>query len=66
MRNEQNPTQVFVNQKFKKRDYECTNIVACVAEKAPDENYVPTDKPQALQGLTRLWIQGGVEYYGYL
>jgi hypothetical protein len=66
MRNEQNPTQVFVNQNFKKRDYECTNIVACVAEKAPDENYVPTDKPQALQGLTRLWIQGGVEYYGYL
>lgn len=66
MASEKNLMQVFMNKNYKKRNYECTNIVACVAERAPDENYVPADKPQALQGLTRLWIQGGVEYYGYL
>jgi hypothetical protein len=66
MTSEQKQTQVFLNRNYKKRDYECTNIVACVADDAPNENYVPANGSQVLQELTKLWIQGGVEYYGYL
>lgn len=55
----------FKNKNFTKRDHECTNVVACFADKAPDENYVPADVT-VLDGLTRLWIENGVEYYGYL
>lgn len=57
--------QTFKNKHFTKRDYECSNIVACVAETAPDDNYVPADAT-VLEGLTQLWIQSGVRYYGYL
>lgn len=55
----------FKNKNFTKRNYECTNVVACVAETAPNANYVPADD-SILEGLTQLWIEGGVRYYGYL
>ena len=59
---------VFKNKNFTKRDYEATNIVACVAEAAPqtsDNRWQPADEA-ALNGLTQLWIENGVRFYGYL
>lgn len=55
----------FKNKNFTKRNYECTNIVACQAEQAPDENYVPADE-SVVAGLTPLWIENGVKYFGHL
>ena len=56
---------VFVNRHYTKRNYECTNVVACVAEKAPNENWKLADLA-ALNGLQPLWIEGGVRYFGHL
>lgn len=53
------------NTKFTRRDYECTNIVACVAVTAPAANWEPADE-SILSGLTKLYTQGGVTYYGHL
>lgn len=55
----------FKNKNFTKRNYECTNVIACVAAAAPDENYIESDEA-VLQGLTQLWIENGVRYYGHL
>jgi hypothetical protein len=63
---------VYKNINFVKRDYECTNIVACKLEpdafarepKVP-EGYEPAD-PAILNGLTPLWLTAGVRFYGYL
>lgn len=60
--------QTFKNRNFTKRDYEATNIVACVAETAPetpDNRWEPTDDA-ILAKLTPLWIEAGVRFYGYL
>ena len=60
---------VYRNRKFKKRDYECTQIVACQPIDSGTaiipEGYDPCPS-DILVGLTPLWIQGGVRYYGYL
>lgn len=56
---------VWRNTAFIKRDPECTNLVACIADKAPGEKWAPADA-SALVGLERLWIEKGVEYYGHL
>jgi hypothetical protein len=53
------------NKKFTARDYECTNVVACVADAAPAANWEPTDA-SILTGLTKLYTQAGVTYYGHL
>lgn len=54
----------------KSRNYDFTNIVACYAETAPSEHFVPctTDELNALvkTPVRPLYIQAGVEYYGYL
>jgi hypothetical protein len=60
--------RTFRNTNFTRRDYEATNIVACVAETAPetpDNRWQPADDA-VLVGLTQLWIERGVRYYGYL
>ena len=57
--------EVFKHRRFTKRNYECTNIVACVAHMAPSEEYERADT-SILTGLTKLWIESGVTYYGYL
>lgn len=58
----------FKNKNFTKRDYECTNIVACVSETAPetpDNRWQPA--PDAiLTGLNKLWTISGVQYFGHL
>ena len=59
-------TQAYINTKFVKRDYEATNIVACMAEKAPNENWEPSNRAETLKGLDYLWTENGVQYYGYL
>lgn len=56
---------VFKNKNFIKRNYQCTNVVACVAETAPNENYIATDD-SILENLKPLYRQAGVVYYGYL
>jgi len=57
---------VYKNKNFTKRDYECTNVVACMAEKNPNEQHYTKGSDADLNGLTQLWIEGGVRYYGYL
>ena len=57
--------KIFKNKNFLKRDYECTNIVACMSEAAPDDNWVECEK-DILTNLQKLWVQNGVHYYGYL
>lgn len=54
----------FKNKNFTKRDYECTNLVYCVADKAPDENWIECDPSE--NTLSPLWIADGVQYFGYL
>jgi hypothetical protein len=58
-------TKVFKNIHFTTRDYEVTNVVACIAESAPNENWVECDAA-ILAKLTKLWIQNNVQYYGWL
>jgi hypothetical protein len=62
--------QMFRNRHFVKRDYEATNVVACLAASAPDENWIPTTHEE-LNAMLRsplqaLEITAGVHYYGYL
>jgi len=63
--------RIFKNKNFTKRNYDCTNIVACeiVEEgaKVPD-NYEAADEAFGayVRNLTPLWIESGVRYYGYL
>lgn len=55
----------FRNTRFNKRDYDCTNLVACVADVSPGEGWEPCDDA-VLANLTRLWSQGRTTYYGYM
>jgi hypothetical protein len=48
-----------------KRDYECTNVIACQAKSAPSEWWIECDDT-ILTGLNKLWIEHGVQYYGHL
>jgi hypothetical protein len=61
---------IFKNKNFNKRDYEATNVVACEAEVAPDENWIPAPSgflgTLLSKGAQQLWIQGGVKYFGWL
>jgi hypothetical protein len=57
--------KTFRNIHSTKRDYECTNVVACTAEQAPNENWVEADD-SILAPLDMLCIERGVTYYGYL
>lgn len=56
---------IFKNKNFTKRNYEGTNIVACVADAAPKDYFVEADE-SVLNGLVQLWIESNVKYYGYL
>ena len=59
---------VYRNKFFTKRDYECSNIVACVADSKPataDDRWQEADE-SILTGLTSMGIENNVWYYGYL
>jgi hypothetical protein len=68
--------RVFRNKSFTKRDYEATNVVACTivddGAKVPDNFELTEDSllwgedEAALAGLTPLWIEGGIRYWGWL
>ena len=53
-----------------KRDYECTNVVACVARTAPNDDWIEcrADWMDQLKsrGAQQLFIEGGVQYFGWL
>lgn len=64
---------VFRNRNFVKRDYECTNVVAAVADEKPafGWNGQPADyweqaDETALAGLEPIGSMAGVKFYGYL
>jgi hypothetical protein len=58
-------TKTFLNTKFTKRDYECSNVVACQAETAPGPQWVECDE-SIIANLQKLWITDGVRYFGWL
>ena len=56
----------FKNKLFVKRDYETSNIVACIAETAPpspDGRWQPAQS-EDLYGLTPIYTERGVEFWG--
>jgi hypothetical protein len=59
---------VYRNAAFKKRDYEATNIAACSiidkGAKVP-AGYEPV-KADFVANMTPLWIEAGVQYWGWL
>lgn len=57
--------QVFKNKNFTTRNYECTNIAACVAETAPNDNYIAADE-SILKNMMHVYTQNGVQYWGWL
>jgi predicted metal-binding protein len=57
---------LYKNKNFTKRNYECTNIVMCESENAPNENWEPSNDIELLDKLTQLHRENGVKYYGYL
>ena len=62
---------VMKNVYFKKRDYEATNIVAATYQTRfkpgrLDSLQWETCGPGILKGLTKLWTENGVTYYGHL
>ena len=62
--------KTFKNKHFTKRDYECTNVVACIADQAPNENYIECCQDVITPSMTQLWIETikGYEtrFYGWL
>jgi hypothetical protein len=57
--------KTFKNKNFTKRNYECTNVVFCQAETAPDANWVECNENE-IGNCQQLWLQNGVRYFGYL
>jgi len=57
--------KAFRNVNYTTRNYDCTNVVACVGEESPGENWEPVDD-SIIEGLTHLWTEAGVRYYGHI
>ena len=57
--------KTFKNKNFTKRDYECMNIVACIAWEARNDNWTSCDDG-ILNLLTKLYREGDVSFYGYM
>ena len=55
---------VFAKKRPLERHYETTNIVAVEAAQAPDDTWKEVDRSK-LDGLSLLWKQSGVTYWGY-
>jgi len=59
--------KTFKNKNFIKRNYECSNIVFCQSETAPNENWVECDELELKStSCYQLWLQDGVRYFGWL
>ena len=62
--------RAFRNRNHIKRNYECTNVIACVAAAAPADHWEPCDS-SILEGLTALELRttdAGMDYrlFGHL
>lgn len=59
--------KTFKNKNFKKRDYDCTNVVFVQSENAPNENWVECDETE-IETLKcdQLYKQGNERYFGYM
>ena len=55
---------------WKGRDYECSNVVVCLAEKSPASYWQECDQTyfdsMLAQGASQLYIENGVRYFGWL
>ena len=53
------------NGKIKNRDYECTNVICCQGETAPNDQWQEC-KPELIKDLDlcQLWIENNVKYFG--
>ena len=59
--------KTFKNKNFKTRNYECTNIVFCQAETAPESKWIECNENEIeLLKCKSLYIEDGVRYLGYL
>ena len=57
----------FKNTNFTKRNYECTNVVFCQAENAPDANWAECEEIEIeLAKCDQLYKQNDIRYFGYL
>ena len=58
--------KTFKNTNWTKRNYNCTNVVCCQGETAPAKgNWVEVDD-DAIKGMTQLWIENNVRFWGYM
>lgn len=59
---------VYRNTRFTKRNYECTNIAACIpveeSARVPDGYEVAPS--EILDTMQPLWIEAGIQYWGWL
>ena len=62
--------RAFRNRNYIKRDYECTNVVACVAAAAPADHWEPCDSSilKGLAALSLMSTDSGMDYrlFGHL
>lgn len=57
--------KTFRNTNFTKRNYECSNVVACQGSVAPGPQWVECGE-SILANLQQLWLTNGVRYFGWL
>lgn len=63
--NQSEPTiRAFRNRNYSQRDYEATNVIACVAAAAPSDIWEPC-RSSVLQGLTQLELRYTAEGQAY-
>jgi len=56
----------FIHKNFTKRNYDCTNVVVCEADKAPNEFWLPATEDAIKPSMSMLWIENGVKYFGWM
>lgn len=63
-------SKTFINTNWTERDYEVTNIVACIADEAPAPHFKESNGDELPSGIDMLYIEHQnskrVEYWGYL
>lgn len=57
--------KIYKNKNYTKRDYETTNVVACIANNAPNDNWVYSPDFN-IEKLNKLYTENGVTFYGFL
>ena len=59
--------KTFKNKNFTKRDYEATNVVYCIAEKAPSDEWIETSVNEIYNSkCNQLYRENDVVYFGWL